>query len=69
MKAEERVKQVYPAAECCVWKGPHGLGKTSYSIYPDARIFRAISGEHESADDAWADAARRIEAAKKGSHG
>jgi hypothetical protein len=60
MTAEERVKLVYPEAEC-YWTS---RGWRIMVPGEESVIGRTDSG-HVPASDAWADALRRIEAAKE----
>ena len=59
MKAEEKVKQVYPEAEA-VWTG--GGWRVLSSNGEDSRIIGRTESGHVLEDVAWADAWQRIQA-------
>ena len=72
MKAEGKVGVVYRFRTRCVAipvKGSHLSKISRYAILLGLNAHPSCVGEGDTPDDAWADAARRIEAAKKGSHG
>ena len=57
---ERRVKMINPRATCHPWNGPHGQEPTTFTIYPDETVFRSISGDFPTPDEAWNDALKRI---------
>jgi hypothetical protein len=58
--AEDFVRLRYPSALLHEWRGPWGLDRKTFTIYPDDRIFRAIGDQCSTFDEAWESAAKRI---------
>lgn len=60
MTAEQKVKKRYSDALVQPWN--YLPDAVTFCIYPDERIFHRISEECDTAEEAWADALRRIKA-------
>ena len=62
MTSEQKVKETHPDALVQPWQYLPDIW--TYCVYPDKRMFRKISEECDTPEEAWDDALRRIKEAK-----